>query len=397
MKTHFSITPSDEGTTYQLYQWGFLYDIGLALGYTYFHTGFEAHRSNLLDVKSGIYDFLGITRHFQSENTADGFEEYIKIHISESFIWRRELWDIAVLMTHIKEQVTQQARQNKKTLIQLIILDHKKKLPQKQIKKPFGKRFLLSLYYIIKLAIKKHLKTNHTPWRYGPDLYPIYLKQRKIQPWLSRFPPGKTKVTVHIRRGDTVSVDTPWGEKIEYRSQELKSRHIKTSNFKQFVQQLNSRFSQHGFSTLFFSDGHERLLQHLREEKGKYNLSNEQIEILSRQITIDSESEFKPLEEVENSRAIIGEAPEKLFDFIHSCLTADIIITAAHYKLIRKLGSLYFDKLRSPIIIFLHQGNFDVKKFPPAPPVPTDKSIFFNVRAPDYAALERHLKKFLPQ
>ena len=394
-KIYFTILPSDHGFTYQLFQWGLLYNIGTILGYTYFHTAFACHRSQPADTKVDIYRFLGVTQHFLKQNTgiSDSFEHRIQVHVPEGMLWCRRIFNMGQLAFHLKNAVAQQAPPNKKTLVTLIVAD-----PDTIIKRHrnWGFNYLRALLMTIKLGARRCLRPSNPPWCYGPNLYSIYQEQRKAQPRPSRFPDGKTKIIVHIRRGDFAVIKPPWGgKKIECLTSGLRNRHIAVSDFAQFIQQLIADLKEYQFSSLFFSDGYTRTPQYLRENKQQHGLNDEQVAILSRQVTTEEEREFGVLRQIKNSQVIIGETADNLLDFIHSCLTADVIVTAMYYKFVRKLGSLYFNHQRAPVMIFLHQGDPDIATYPPLP-APSDKVIFFNVRDPDYAAFVNRLRQVLP-
>ncbi len=409
-KIHFAIVPTNDGFTYQLYEWSFLHEIGTFLGYAYFHIHFDTPRSKSPDAGSDIYDFLGITQHFQAMNAAAGdeFERHIEIHLPEHLIWYRQTSNIAFLVNHVKRNVERQLERGQKTLVKLIM---EPPTPDKlesatSVKNVFetqsGRKtracagHLRRLYYAARLAVGAGAKTSRAAWRYGPDLHSIYIRQRKTHPWPSRFLPGRTKVAVHIRRGDYTVIKAPWGDTIKCTARGgPRDRHISTADFKRFIEELTSRLREHDLSTLFFSDGYDNTQTYLRENKEKHKLSEEQVELLTQQVIADGKREFSPLEDTPNSKVIIGEDLEKLCDLVHSYLEADVIVTATYYKFTRKLGGLYFDNDRAPIIILLHQGDPDLHEHPPIPP-PSNRTVFFNVRDPDYAALVERLKKWLP-
>ncbi len=177
---------------------------------------------------------------------------------------------------------------------------------------------------------------------------------------------------MHIRMGDLASIKTPWETWIYYdrrgwqeSQDENEFTQLTIADFYNFTQHLISYFNDGTFAIHFSSDGFTRFFKRLSSAFGSNssNLAPSFPKITEQQLRtlIKSskyyERKFEILKSIKNSISVIGETTHKLFDLIHSVMTADLIITAnpADHSMILTLWRYWHRSKTLPIIILLYK------------------------------------------
>lgn len=174
-----------------------------------------------------------------------------------------------------------------------------------------------------------------------------YWQARKRWPISIPFDETKTKILIHVRRGDRACINL--GERviclhgakvaivndvdnIVERAKEL----LETENFKRpsaaskIALILQKIFDSHGesnFSVIIVSDGYDRTFKVIKSniDKGHLNLSKSELNQLAIAKKV-CRKEFLGLSEYRNVSTIIGESKINFFKSVHAIASADVVI-----------------------------------------------------------------------
>ncbi|MGH7885231.1 MAG: hypothetical protein ACRENO_06000 [Thermodesulfobacteriota bacterium] len=280
---YFTIIPTAaSGLSDKLNQFNALYRFGRSLGFTYYHTNFKSFRSSNLPLNRrpslsarihrafqttirtlkfnvlpkyyvDIFDYLGFNQFFRN-NTNLNLEDFVKVEIklSDDFIFEKNIGSSADLKNYINN-LLYGCSDDKKLLI--FNVKH-------------GRKVLALIYF----DIPKH------PEQFGLRNY--YLSLKNKQKFASEFDKEKLKVLVHIRRGDTSIVKTPWNTFISVwlmckESKEIADlishKHVDISEYNCFLEKSISYYGIDKFSTLIFSDGFKRAFSIIYQNNQELN------------------------------------------------------------------------------------------------------------------------------
>jgi len=203
----------------------------------------------------------------------------------------------------------------------------------------------------------------------------LYLNKRAKESWPSLFDDSKIKLLVHIRQGDTATVQTPWNSLIptwhrfgEKRLMELQVLNniqstyvIGVKDFYDFLRKLYSEMIASNLSTVVFSDGFDRAFDKILSEKK--DLSNEKTYALKQLKKNYNAEQFNDFNNWQQVKTVIGEEKEKLYSMVHSFLEANVVITGTQQAMIPKLLSLYCTPENMPILITLFKDRPPNHKF----------------------------------
>ncbi|MCC5907075.1 MAG: hypothetical protein JJU13_12755 [Balneolaceae bacterium] len=195
----------------------------------------------------------------------------------------------------------------------------------------------------------------------------LYDQSREKNPWPSLFKDSKIKLLVHIRQGDTATIQTPWGCFIPtwYRHGEQRFKELKELNgyhskivigvkeFYSFLRKLFNQLNEDRFSPIVFSDGFDRAFDEILNKKT--DLDKKKRLALKQCKKNYNKEQFNDFYNWQQVKTVIGEEKEKFYSMIHSFLKSDIVITGTQQTMIPKLLSLYCNPENMPILIILHK------------------------------------------
>lgn len=413
---YFSVVPSKAaGFTDQLNQFRVFFKLGQSLGYTYWHRPFSNRRSalaarrnaqahsasytkRLLELQKllglqqkpsmppvsvpDVYDFIGFNEHFLARNEQGGTGEpvVIDMKLGDDLLERRDITDLAGLQDFVRRGVEETDTRPKATLVEFALS---------------GTRAFFGI-------VNAEIPDRPTDF----DLRSIYSEKRTGHPWPSLFRRGAIRTLLHVRQGDTAALETPWRTVIsqwppEYRFTEyarfddipVRNRVLRVEDFHQFFKKFVSRIDE-PVSTLLFSDGFNGSLRRLDWQHEKHGLTQKQWKTLNKAVASFDKTRFKPFEDVDDCKLLIGEEPEKLCHLIHSFLEADLVITGPQGGMIPKLIRHYCDTKNMPVVLVLSRSNELMSKVFGGLNK-TGKVVFVNIPQPDYGALATKVSALL--
>ena len=422
----------DTGFTDQLTRFMAMRKLGLSLGYTYLHTPMASGRTERVVIEGprwplqrlylralrvyykyltgnshyNPHHLLGLNEYFASQEV--GYKpcitdlKVVEVDLSGAFLARNNISTLEGLQRWIKKAVLQEEASGHPLLVRLI-------LPI-----PIGAA----------LAMLASIPATTD----GLDLRAIYSERRRKHPWKSKFPRGRVKTLVHIRLGDKAAFKTPWNTWFYFNRRphpqhpqlgmratwetargENEFKQLTVVDFHDFVQGLTSRFADGTFAMVFSSDGFGGTAISFRDawflasrRRITQRITKEQLNILSKHLWRYNR-QFKVLRSIKNSVSIIGETPVKFFHFFHSCLTADLVITAfpVQHFTVWNLMTLYAgsgDTPVMPVVILLYKpgAQKELRDFLVKNSKYAGKIIPVNIAAPDFDQIIARLSELLP-
>ncbi len=385
-KQIFTIEPRQSGFTDQLVEFKALYKLGLSLGYTFYFQPFKSPRSANIDGRGlpmtfmdldhkrpslwqravskmkrsapilremfqppepfDVYDFTGFNDYFLARNDdrlVEGLEEII-LPVAPDFAGSVDKDDFPALQEFVCEQVDRLKNDTAKFILKFKVIDR------------------AGIFF----------ESINTAVADPFDLWAIYFEKRQQEPLPSVYPSGQMKTFIHIRQGDTAIIDTPWNSYIilwpvhqaeEYgRWQDIpyKDMLVRIEDFNRFYRELAAQLSEGTLSTLLFSDGFVRSERRLFNHMKFLDLTEQQKHDLRAAVHTFNDKKFRIFPNNEHFKMIVGESPQKLRNFIHSFLTADLVIGGRNQTMIAKLLHLYCNQQNMPLTILL-DGSPDHK------------------------------------
>lgn len=398
----FTISPTERGgVTDQLFQFSSFYALGASLGYTYHHRQFVSRRSSAPAVNDGnaqrsehaqsayglagrytdVYDFLGFNAFLGSRNPQPLREHLRKIDVR---LGDRELRPLGVVsISSLQQYLIQQVAAAKGDLPILLNLSLSG-----------GGRGFLAL---IQNQLRDYTLSN--------ELLTAYHDARANDPVASVFAPQSLRILAHVRLGDTAVFRTPWNTFVplwppdgvaELRTPPTKGR-IQLSDFWRFLATLSAKLGEQSHSFALFSDGYHRSFNTLRSHRSDLGLAEWQIDLLTAAEDSYDQLEFSIFKGLPNCALFIGEEPVKLYQLLHSCLTADVVVISSHQRLIPKLLQVYLPPEAMPIVVVL----VGAKRKIDTDPIPSHSSLglrscarnFFYLHPDDSLGLHRLAEK----
>jgi len=349
---YFTIQPTDAGFTDQMIQFSAFYKLGLSLGYSYLHTSFSSQRSGSSSAwqqasmaYSDVYDFLGFNAYFHKQTVemiAKSLCE-VGLRLDDALLERHGVRMFPDLQAFVGALLLKSGHVETGVLVRFILAG--------------GRDF----FGLIQSSIPNYPD--------GLDLRDIYFEARRARPWMSTCPAGRLKTLIHIRQGDTAVIETPWHTFIPLRPKENafiehrnladipNARMMLVEEFRDFLVSLLSHFTFDTLSISVFSDGFKRSFEVLNSERKKLRLTPAQQQWLFASEASYEQRAFEGLRAIPNVRIVLGEDPPQLCDFIHSCLTADLIVTGPQQRLIPKLIATYFTPVNMPVVVVVYRGG----------------------------------------
>ena len=415
-KIYFTVLSNTAGITDSLDYLMKLRNFGLSLGYTYLHTPQFSQRSiGLLKVsqlKNGqlrnkihgyinrhkrynIWHFIGINPYFFAKNQTvkqqyDSSWKIVNLNLHNPMLKKKGISTIEELQRYAKTLVAAGCSPKNPCLLRLTGFDREPHLWPIIIQAP--------------------------PAPVGElDLWQIYLAHSNKYPHRSRFKNGKLNMLVHLRMGDCAPIKTPWNTFLFY-TRNLKIKQweeyrdpngfgqLTVTDFHDFIRRLTSCFNDGTFATVFSSDGFKKSFRAFNNSskihKHAMNITPKQIRALNK-YRKHNEHEFNLLKSIKNSISIIGETRKNLFDFIHSALTADLIVTAFPVQHTGTVGLLfkyarYSRSKEMPTFILLYKPSQE-KNLADRGLARNKKIIPVNIAAPDFDQVTRRLIELHPQ
>lgn len=392
-EVYFTIHTGGQGFTDQMMQFSAFYKLGLSLNYHYIFSPFVSSRSMPVGVNNpetkpaDVYDFLGFNQYFNTRQhqLADNQYESLEVELSDNIVEQNRIFSIAHLKMYVARYVAEN-REGRGQLLVIFRLERRKPKPGK------GKRQFFSLIHSAIPCFQD-----------GTSLRNIYDECRQSNPLPALFEGNKLKILVHIRQGDTASIETPWHSFIpvdvrraDYLTEQTDYAAMNDSFSNNFVDSLFQPEEYFDFlihlsksleetpSVLTFSDGYQRAFRIIEDDIGRLGLSPEKRKsLLMAQASYD-DSKFKDFYELEYSRNFIGETDESLHQLIDSALRADVLIVAAQQRMLPKLAANYCSK-ESPLIIVLYRNS--APDYSDLIENDGDRYIYTDIDRPDYAAI----------
>jgi len=419
---YFTIEPTNSGFTDQMMQFAVFYKLGLVSGYTYLHRPFFSSRSlncdsyelrglnwrrfgsfikrhfgvalkkrmapSALESKSNmdVYEFLGFNEYFHAKHKLQhrGKFKEITVKLSDDTLRKFDIDTVEDLQRWLGRRIQKTASAKSKVLLKLTLSGHRKKC-----------------FELI------HSKIPDYPD--GLDLRTIYFEKRRKCPWNSAFTSAKVKTLVHMRQGDTATLETPWNtfislwpKKYAFKEYSLFSdiptgRLMQVEDYYHFLVTLSSYFSEDTFSMLLFSDGFSRSFRKLKNNIHKLNSPSTK-RLIGMDPKIYDETKFAMFRNIKNSTLFLGEDYKKLRHLIHSVLTADLVITSKQQRMVLKLLANYCDAENMPIVIVLNRFN-ETNPWDNYKSLGLyqrkDKFIMVNMSNPDYTQIAQKLVNLL--
>lgn len=355
---YFTVDLVKTGFTDQLMGFDFLYKTGKGLGLKYYHTPLSAHRSSdpflydpitqknrressKKDQKefNDIFDFLGINDYLQSqsEDVSKPRKEYY-LNLNEILYGREGIDSYDSLIEEMKVLLYPFLHQNKKIILCF-----------------FAQPQTYFHYYRYSYDQKEH----------QIDYYSCFKEFGGR--WDSEFKSDTTNMLVHIRQGDTGTVETPWNTfipvwyEIEGKFTQFKNekdipgiKRMYPNQFYQFVRDFQNSFAGDELSTAVFSDGYKKAFRWIYLYARENDISEKEIEKLKKLEPTYDELQFGKFNDLPKTSSVIGEEVEKLYRLVQSFFDADIIITGTQAVMMPKFMTTYGDKDRMPLLILLY-------------------------------------------
>jgi hypothetical protein len=348
------------GFTDQLIGFNFLYKSGKGLGLKYYHTPLSAHRSSdpfLFDpitqneVKElsenkpkpfdDIFDFLGINDYLEDQSAkVSNPRKQIPIDLNVLLYGREGINSYESLLEEMKVVLYPFLKKSKE-----VILCFKAE-----------PRTYFSYYQYV------HNHSDHEI-----DYYNCFKQSGKKDRWHSEFEPNTTNMLVHIRQGDTGTIETPWNtyipvwHEIEGKFTQFKNerdipgtKRMYPKDFYKFVKDLQQDLAIKKLSTAVFSDGYKKAFRWIYLYFKEKDISIEQIEKLKEMEPTYDEVQFGKFNDLENTHTVIGEEVEKLYSLVQSFFDADIIVSGTQALMMPKFMATYGKRDAMPFLIFLY-------------------------------------------
>lgn len=325
------------GFTNALYQFNSLYKLGRAAGGSYVHSPFTSRRS-----PPGVFRFLGFNRAWPDSIKQPRFadKKIIKFPISDELLARDNIQTFEDLVSYVRLNFFKACQGPPDSFVAALIQQG-------------GRNF----FHLITAALTER-----------PEEYPVRpayeaARQRQVKRML--WQPHSLRILVHIRQGDTATIQTPWHTYIPLRpfgkNRYKELRHpgaveiyIPPRNFLDFLNQLQAQLLPGSYSACVFSDGYKAGFADIYAHWRRLHLSLWRwVRLKFCEINYDRKmfSEFRGLPGV---RCVIGESDNNLYDLIQACLTADIIVMGTQQRMLLKLLLMYHDVSHPKIIIVLN-------------------------------------------
>lgn len=361
----FSIEGSGGGFTDQILKFNAFYRLGRHLGYTYVHNNFRVYRqdifsswiiSSILQNKFlygiyrrlfgfDVYAFLGFNSYLRSLSHAKraAKSRHIIVGLNDEIVQSYGISSLAELTKYVHDEVDAASEPDTPILV-ILRLD--------------GSHWkFFKLIFDVLIEYPDNI-----------NIYNAYLNERTRYPWRSLYEPGKYRVLVHMRQGDTALIRTPWGSHIPVLGirhspkeltdiKEASGIFITTTDYNQFISELTDHLGSEKFTFVFTSDGYKRGFQKLLSNIHGFRFTPEQIRALKSSARNYDANDFSILRRIPNSTLVIGETTNNLKDLIHSTLTADIIVAGSQQFMMKKFVSTYYATGYQPIFINLYKGN----------------------------------------
>ncbi len=385
-KVLFTIHTGQQGFTDQLMQFNAFYKLGLALGYRYVFTPFVSRRSlprtsdepagspslargsRVSDAgttgSSDIYDFLGFNQLFQGKRfqLPDTARLELELELSDRILAEQGLRDLEDLKTYIAARVRREMESGDMGDDELLVILRLDRRPPPVGK---GKRQFFALIHEGVPAFPD-----------GLDLREQYFSARRSDAVPSPFAPGRLKVLLHMRQGDTSVVETPWGTFIPVdnrRPDFMTEQHdfeavraafsnnavdslFTPADYFDFAQRLLSNFDASRISMMSFSDGFQRAFDVIEHQVDRLELSAAKLQSLRESRLGYDARQFSMFDDMANNTSVIGETRATLHQLIHATLTADLVIVAAQQRMLLKLIASY-GGTAAPMALVLYRNQ----------------------------------------
>lgn len=407
--TYFTIITPYGGFTDKMLQFSSFYKLGLSLGYVYLHTTFRCKRT------SPIYE----TTYYTEKSI---ISEYLKKYLYPKITF--EVFDFVGFNKYFNSTTSCLCSQNVKTVD--VELDGLELRANKINTCNELQRYVKACVPVnskgYKIVVRFKLKRfgHRGFFKLIHDKYPdfqdqlnlrsIYFETQNKHPRRSRFNNNKIKMLVHIRKGDTAVIETPWGTVIPI-WKNLQEFFLKECNFSDilnihkllevnayyiFLKKIVSYFDDETFSILVFSDGYKRAFTILKKHINFTKLTpNKTKALLRMRWKSYDKRKFGIFNKIKDCITVIGENHKKMRDLIHSSLTADVIVIGPTQKMLPKLILNYCDRSNTPIVIALY------KKIKPSYKeiglgYREEKFIYIDIDNPDFNHVVHKLKEMRP-
>jgi len=347
------------GFTDQLMGFDFLYKMGKGLGLKYYHTPLSAHRSSdpfLFDpitqkqkVKSDenstqsndIFDFLGINEHLEKESEAVAIgDKEIPLNLNFLLYEREKIDSYESLIEEMK----------------VILYPFLKK----------NQRILL-IFHIGPITYFRYNRYTVDQKRHEIDYNSCYKSYNRTDDLESVFTPESKNILVHIRQGDTGTIETPWNTFIPvWHATEGKFKQFQNDReipgykriypieFYHFVKELLEELPSEKKQTVVFSDGYKKTFRWVYKSFREKDISLAELEKLKELEPDYDKLQFERFKDLKNTKTVIGEEVDKLYRFIDAFFDADVLVTGTQATMIPKLTATYGRKGRMPFLIVLY-------------------------------------------
>ena len=381
------------GFTGQLLVFDFMYRLGLALDYRYLHTPLSAPRSS-----DAIYNFLGINQQFTESAPHNIDDHYSTVTIVfNQLIYKHRPESFDEMKRLVRKHVDKRAQRidKRRPILAVFRLD---KISQLSTRPPWflsnwrialerpeflHPRMLFSRtkswltaqgQFTLGQTVQKMWRMNKDAQQQGAgsfDFRGAFEEKQATIPSQQLFASDKVRLLVHIRKGDTAVIKTPWNT---YQAIAREREHLATSSYlesdelaktnpsyvqlseyENFLRSLSAQFSGDLFSTIVSSDGFERSFQLMLERWDWYGFSAEQKQQMTQHALNYDQEQFSPFWELPNTSVIVGETDENLFTLIESAFQAHIIVCGMHQRMLPKLMAVYANTENFPLMIFVHK------------------------------------------
>lgn len=347
------------GFTDQLIGFDFLYKMGKGLGLKYYHTPLSAHRSSdpfLFDpitqkqkVDSDenstrindIFDFLGINEHLEkeSEGVAIG-DKVIPLNLNFLLYERVKIDSYESLIEEMK----------------VILYPFLKK----------NQRILL-IFHTGPTTYFRYNRYTVDQKRHEIDYYSCYKKYKRTDDLESVFTTESTNILVHIRQGDTGTIETPWNTYIPvWHATEGKFKQFQNDRdipgykriypieFYHFVKELLEELPAEKKQTVVFSDGYKKTFRWVYKYFREKDISLAELEKLKELEPDYDKLQFERFNDLKNTKTVIGEEVDKLYRLFSAFFDADVLVTGTQATMIPKLTATYGKKDGMPFLIILY-------------------------------------------
>lgn len=385
----FTILPSDAGFTDQLFQFNVFYKLGRHLGYRYLHSDYKNKRNG----SENIYDFLGFNSHFTTQKLTSKTHLYramglnncvgdrpatslkgntkkainaIKFKIIQKLAFRELNFIDVGLNDDTPHDETTDLLSAFQGLMRDILKKHVSKTPK--IKNVVRFNLVEGRYFFLKLA--PYVSHNFTAFPDGLDLRAICLDQNANHHLSKSFTEDpRLKILVHIRLGDTATINTAWGTFIPLwagnslnplrefsdKTDKLFLRTIDESDFVIFLKKLASAIEPGTYVSKIFSDGYKTAFREVLNHAHELNLDRDQVAALKRDSKNYETERFSVFDEINFTDRAVGETNDDLNNLVYSCLFSDIIIIGCNQRMLPKLLANYCNTTHPALIISLYK------------------------------------------